>query len=200
MAHRNHRWNHQGYIPCFYHTLEWRKCERIWGFQIELFLLCELLCPPSSLDSAGFMFSSRLHLVGSTFSCTPESAGPGAGQRKPRISKYSTASSTWVSGGWDSGGQLQTACALSSMQARREMWARRESKCCSFYNNMEILAFGEKESWARLNKRLVCFLSRTLESPSVHHLKEHSYNKTNATPHQLMEDSPTYTKIIDSNQ
>lgn len=30
------------------------------------------------------MFSSRLHLVGSTFSCTPENAGPGAGQQSPR--------------------------------------------------------------------------------------------------------------------
>jgi hypothetical protein len=65
---------------------------------------------------------------------------------------------------------------------------------------LEILAFGEKESWARLNKRLVCFLSRLFESPSIHHLKESSYNKTNATTHQLMEDSWTYTKIVDSNQ
>jgi hypothetical protein len=99
--------------------------------------------------------------VGSTFSCTPGSAGPGAGQQSPGSQNIVEPVPGSLEVG-DSGGQGQTACALSSMQARRDMWARRESTCCSFYNSMEILVFGEEESWARLDKRLVCFLSRLL--------------------------------------
>jgi hypothetical protein len=65
---------------------------------------------------------------------------------------------------------------------------------------MEILAFGGKESWARLNKRLVCFQSRLLSHHPSTIRKRAATTKLMPQPHQLMEDSPTYKKIVDSNQ
>jgi len=60
--------------------------------------------------------------------------------------------------------------------------------------------FWGKRKLGKTQQKIGLLPKQTLESPSIHHPKESSYNETNATPHQLMEDSPTYTKIVDSNQ
>jgi hypothetical protein len=60
--------------------------------------------------------------------------------------------------------------------------------------------FWGKRKLGKTQQKIGLLPKQTLESPSIHHPKESSDNKTNATPHQLMEDSPTYKKIVDSNQ
>lgn len=60
--------------------------------------------------------------------------------------------------------------------------------------------FWGKRKLGKTQQKIGLLPKQTLESPSIHHPKESSDNETNATPHQLMEDNPTYTKIVDSNQ
>ncbi len=122
-------------------------------FSSRLHLVCELLCPQSSLDSGGFMFSSRLHLVGSTFSCTPENAGPGAGQQSPRSQNIVEP----VPGSLEVGTlEVRIKLPVHLVQCRQE----EKAHVAHFTTVWKFWLLGKKK--ARLNKRLVCFQSRLL--------------------------------------